>query len=347
MLAYVFMPIEQNGYENVEKEEFDNVHNLLAAILSKNIAKQLKQGLYLEYIKCSDNLHGMHGKINISGTIRNFVMNKRALNCEFHELSENNIFNQIIKTTAILLLKHSEVKAKIKLSLKKEMFFFSNVDLIEPAKIQWQNINFEHNNFNNTFNYKVIINICRLIIEGMLLTTEKGNYKLASFIKPEQMNRLFEKFILEYYIKEHKEIKAHASQIEWIVDNGYKNMLPKMQSDITLSTANKFSENVLIIDAKYYQNITQNYYETRKLHSANMYQIFTYVKNKEASFRNSKIPHEVSGMLLYAGTDEEIQPDSIYKMSGNNIYVKTLNLNQNFKDIASQLDEISKLLVQD
>ena len=120
-----------------------------------------------------------------------------------------------------------------------------------------------------------------------------------------------------------------------------------MQSDITLSTANKFSENVLIIDAKYYQNITQNYYETRKLHSANMYQIFTYVKNKEASFRNSKIPHEVSGMLLYAGTDEEIQPDSIYKMSGNNIYVKTLNLNQNFKDIASQLDEISKLLVQD
>ena len=47
----------------------------------------------------------------------------------------------------------------------------------------------------------------------------------------------------------------------------------------------------------------------------NLYQIFTYVKNKDAEFGDE--PHRVSGMLLYAATDKAIQPDNSYRMSGN------------------------------
>ena len=43
-------------------------------------------------------------------------------------------------------------------------------------------------------------------------------------------------------------------------------------------------------------------------------------KNKEAELKDQ--PHEVSGMLLYAKTDEEIQPNGSYLMSGNRISVK-------------------------
>ena len=50
--------------------------------------------------------------------------------------------------------------------------------------------------------------------------------------------------------------------------------------------------------------------------------------------------HEVSGMLLYAGTDESVQPNNTYHMSGNKISVKTLNLDCDFNDIASQLNQI-------
>ena len=49
---------------------------------------------------------------------------------------------------------------------------------------------------------------------------------------------------------------------------------------------------------------------------------------------------EVSGMLLYAKTNAEIQPDSDYVMSGNMISVKTLDLNQEFGVIKEQLDAI-------
>lgn len=45
-------------------------------------------------------------------------------------------------------------------------------------------------------------------------------------------------------------------------------------------------------------------------------------------------------MLLYAATDEAIQPDSSYVMSGNRISAKTLDLNQPFEKIAEQLNSI-------
>jgi len=49
----------------------------------------------------------------------------------------------------------------------------------------------------------------------------------------------------------------------------------------------------------------------------------------------------VSGMLLYAKTDEEIQPDGVYQMSGNQISVRTLDLGLPFEKIRKQLDGIA------
>lgn len=64
------------------------------------------------------------------------------------------------------------------------------------------------------------------------------------------------------------------------------------------------------------------------------------VKNKDSEFGEK--PHKVSGMLLYAKTDETIQPDNAYRMSGNKISVRTLDLNCEFPVIATQLNLIVK-----
>ena len=48
-------------------------------------------------------------------------------------------------------------------------------------------------------------------------------------------------------------------------------------------------------------------------------------------------------MLLYARTDEQVQPDGDYMMSGNKISVKTLDLNREFVEIAEQLNKIVKV----
>ena len=155
-----------------------------------------------------------------------------------------------------------------------------------------------------------------------------------NFSDEQGMCRLYEKFILEYYRKHFSEISANAEQIRWQLDDGNSSMLPIMQSDITLKKGNV----VLIIDAKYYEHTTQERYDAHTLHSANLYQIFTYVKNKENELSN--VPHKVSGMLLYAKTDEEITPNNSFKMTGNRIDVKTLDLNCEFCEIKKQLNAI-------
>ncbi len=72
------------------------------------------------------------------------------------------------------------------------------------------------------------------------------------------------------------------------------------------------------------------------LYSNNMYQIFICIKNRVKARTGN-----VSGVLLYVKTDEEIVPDNDYPISGNRISVKTLDLNAEFADIAKQLDVLA------
>ena len=330
MLAYAFQALNQSTYDDISVEEFEDIHNLFAAILARGIGLQLKQGLYREYLNQKEDISVMRGKINMPGTIKNKLGRKQVLTCEYDELSENNLLNQILKSTVIILLNHGKVKSEYKNDLKKKMLFFSNVDILEPSSIKWSNIRFQRNNQT----YRMLVGICQLILQGMLLTTDKGEYKLDSFVNDKYMSSLYEKFILEYYIQKFSSFSVRASQISWALDDGLGVMLPKMQSDITIQK----DETVLIIDAKYYTRTTQVQFDKHKIHSNNLYQIFTYVKNKDSEFRD--IPHSVSGLLLYAKTDEDIQPDNIYQMSGNKISVRTLDLNLQFEKIAEQLNGI-------
>ena len=107
-----------------------------------------------------------------------------------------------------------------------------------------------------------------------------------------------------------------------------------MQTDVTLEYENK----ILIINAKFYShNILKNY--GKDIHrTENLYQIFIYVKKKVVEMQGKDM--EFSGMLLYAKTDESIQHDSDYVMSGNKISLKTLDLNWEFNVIKEQLDSI-------
>ena len=330
MLSYAFTTLNQGEYEDIAKESFDHIHDLFAAILAKGIARQLKQGLYREYIGKEENLTELRGKINVNGTIRNLMAKKQLLSCEYDELSENILLNQILKSTTLLLIRHKSVDQIYKDALKREMLYFSGVDNVDLHSVRWSAIRFHRNNAT----YQMLISICQLIAEGMLLTTDNGEYRLASFLDDQRMSRLYEKFILEYYVKECPQVKATASQIPWALDDSAGTLLPVMQSDIMLTQGSK----VLIIDAKYYSHTLQAQYNVHTLHSNNLYQIFTYVKNKDAEFGDA--PHIVSGMLLYARTDELIQPDTTYKMSGNKVSIRTLDLNQEFSVIAEQLNAI-------
>ena len=155
MLSYAFQTLNQGNYDDLAVESFDEMYDLLAAILAKGIGIQLKPG-----------------------TIKNRLAHELLLTCDFDELSENNLLNQILKTTVMLLLKNAKVKAEYKDDLKKKMLFFSNVDMLEPTFIRWSAIRFQRNNQTN----RMPVSTRQVIIEGMLITTDSGGHRLAPLV---------------------------------------------------------------------------------------------------------------------------------------------------------------------
>ena len=328
MLSYVFKILNEQGYKRLATEEFNNTAELMAAILAKGISIQLKRGLGKEYLSHTEELSTLRGKIDINESMKTQSMIKNKLICIYDDFSVNSTMNRIIKSTVEILLK-ADIEKTRKKELRKLMVYFSDVTPIDLYSVNW---NFQYNRNNQS--YQMLISICYLVVKGLLQTNMYGTTKLMDFFDEKRMCRLYEKFILEYYKRHYPKLSVSASQIPWTLDDGMDDMLPIMQSDIHLQRENT----VLIIDAKYYASTTQVQFLKHTLHSNNLYQIFTYVKNREYQFND--INNTVSGMLLYAKTDELIQPDNVYKMHGNQITVKTLDLNLPFEQIADQMDKI-------
>lgn len=331
MLSYAFQILKQEDYKKVQGEPFDKIHDLFAAILEKGVSRQIKQGLYREYVPMQEELSVMRGKLNINSTIHLQAQRKQELSCEFDEFSEDNLYNQILKVTIYRLIHADDVDSNRKRALKKLIVFFGDVKLIQPEHIAWNRLIYQRNNRN----YEILLNICYLVLNGMLQTAEDGKYKLLSF-SDEHMERLYERFILEYYKQHHPELNPKSALVKWNLtedlDQNMIQFLPAMQTDITLQKDDK----TLIIDAKYYGKSMIQRYSKETLRSAHLYQIFAYVKNMDKDNTGN-----VSGLLLYAKTEEDVFPDGKpFVIGGNRIGTRTLDLNQDFAKIARQLENI-------
>ena len=50
MLSYAYQVLQQQDYQCIASEKFERIDDLFAAILAKGVSRQLKQGLYREYV---------------------------------------------------------------------------------------------------------------------------------------------------------------------------------------------------------------------------------------------------------------------------------------------------------
>ena len=334
MLAYAFSVLNKSEYRALATEDFDNAAELCAAILERSVSLQLKRGLGQEYVNRTEARSSLRGKIEVTESVKSQAFLRRQLVCSYDEFSVDTTMNRVIKATVALLVRSDITRARKK-SLKKLMVFFADVRDIDLHTVDW-NMRYDRNNRT----YRMLMAVCWLVVKGLLQTQSDGSVRMMDFFDEQRMSRLYEKFILEYYRREHPQLRASASFIEWALDDEASEGLPAMRSDITLSACGR----VLIIDAKYYTSTMQTYYEKKTVKSGNLYQIFAYVKNKQAALERAGDGTEVSGMLLYAATDEEVQPDATYRMSGNRISATTLDLDRPFEEIRAQLDGIADML---
>lgn len=335
MLAYAFQSLGEPEYDSISGEEFDHIHDLLAAILIQGVSNQIRRGLYRDYVPRELQLSGLRGRILVSESIKQQTLRQRRLVCSFDEFTTDTLHNQVLKAAMRLLLRYGTIKVDNRRRLRKLLLFFGEVADIEPSAIRWSRLKYHRNNAA----YRMLINICHLVIKGLLLTTEPGDCRLAQWLNDGQMHRVFEKFVLAYYKKEHHELNVSASQINWdLADEEDRTYLPIMQTDITLARGDK----VMIIDTKWYSRAMQKRaaYDSVTFISSHLYQIYAYVKNMDR-----KATGNVAGTLLYAKTDEAITPNDDFIIGGNKFSLKTLDLGKDWRVITAQLEELISWLM--
>lgn len=326
MLAYAYQVLNQNGYKHIETESFENTADMFAAIIQKGVEIQLKKYLNREYITETSELSTLRGKIEINDSINQMSFLKKKLVCSYDEFSIDSYMNRILKSVMLLLLK-SDISTDRKQGLKSLLVYFSTVKTVDLYHVNWK---IRYNQ--NTQGYQMLMGICYLLVQGLLQTQKNGSLKLMDFLDAQRMSHLYEKFVLEYYRKHFPELNASPSSVEWDAE-GELQYLPAMKTDITLT--DKKQNKILIIDTKFYSHTMQVQFDKYSYHSGNMYQVLSYVKNKESSFDG-----EVSGMLLYAKTDESLTPNQNLKILGNHFCIRTLDLNTDFDQIKNELNEI-------
>jgi len=145
------------------------------------------------------------------------------------------------------------------------------------------------------------------------------------------MNRLFEAFLLNFYRKHLIGWSVSSQVINWqLIPEDTKAIahLPRMLTDITLESNGE----KIIIDAKYYRQTMGEWHERKKIHSGNLYQIFSYLINQRGDDVKTR---KARGILVYPTIDEEY--DLHYQFEEHPIQIKTVNLNQHWKGIEKRL----------
>lgn len=321
LLCYAWNRLEEKELINVSTLEVPDLPNLLAKVLLKGTKLLINRGLEKQYIVEQNHYQGIKGRVDFNYSLRKNLFQQGLAMCEFDELSVNILPNQILKTSLQNVVKLPTLDRKLKRDIQSVLYQLIAIDVIEIRNDTFSNIQIHRNNFY----YLFLLNICELLHQNLSIHEKTGEVKFKDFLRDErQMARLFEEFIRNFYKIEVPEAKVFREDLHWQFTGEQMQFLPKMQTDISIKLP---SNRKIIIDAKYYSETLQHFYDSEKIHSRNLYQMFAYLKNQPNQ--------QAEGILLYPTVQKSLS--LTYTYEEHRIRVETLNLNQPWTEIKRDL----------
>lgn len=331
LLSYSWNKLDEKERVKVSTDGLTKLVDLLAKVLINSTRILLKRGIEQSYIEVRTELAGIKGKLAVSETIKKNILDKQKTICSYDEFSPNVLLNRILLSTLLKLMRTRSLNSELKENIRSLIWMFPDVQPIEIRSSLFQQIRF---NRNNKF-YSFVMNVCQLIHESCLPSQETGYWDFIDFTRDEvKMHRVFENFVYYFYKLEQSEYNVRREQINWLFsvqDPNHLSYVPNMLTDITLQN----SDRKIIVDTKYYSETLAQRFEAKKIKSANLYQLFSYLLNQEDGTERTI---NATGILLYPTIDEDYDFD--FKYLGHLILIRTVNLNTGWLAIEQRLKHI-------
>ena len=166
-------------------------HHLLDVFIRSfcdELNQQLRQGMIRRYVTRVDNLTVLRGKLLIGQHLRMNASSQERVYCEYDELVEDNLYNQVIKFVLALLLKVAR-SGNTKRTLTGLLYRFEAVNDCPVSVDDLGRLLFDRGNAR----FKAIFEYCEWFIRGLSPDVVSGDRRCLSLLF--DMNKLFEEFV--------------------------------------------------------------------------------------------------------------------------------------------------------
>jgi 5-methylcytosine-specific restriction enzyme subunit McrC len=325
LLLYAWNHVGEGEEEVGQEERFTHLHEMFAHVLATLMARLLARGLDRQYREVEAVIGGVRGKLDLTATLKRNHLASARTHCRFDELQYDVLHNRILKATLRSLLGldiRDELQARIRRLYRK-------LDAVTDVRISRRDFGRVQLHRNNRA-YDFALRLCRLVHENLMIEEGTGRAVFRDFRRdPQQMGALFEAFVYQFFDLEQRRYRVSRPHIAWHDARGTElnlQRLPVMRTDVLLEAHDRR----IILDTKFYAEALRGRFESRKVDSGHLYQIFAYLENRTATLRE---PHE--GILLYPVVDERFAFD--FHLHGHRIGVRSVDLDQPWPAIRRDL----------
>lgn len=259
--------------------QHQNLLHIFVDLYCKEVFTQSHQGLLKQYIRREENLYKLKGKILWHSQVRKNIVQKQRIFCEFDELSEDNIYNQTVKTTLRLLARLTRNNVLLQNKLQTLLNIFDPISNVEISANTVASLDINR----LVKRYDKLLLWSEWLLRGKSPSVEGGNAKSIAFLF--DMNKLFEDYIYKMFVactRQYAEFRSlrilQEKPIHYLlqrIDNKESKKYFRLKPDICIFFKGEHRPR-LIIDTKW-KRLKPDSFDTKwNISQADIYQMHAY-----------------------------------------------------------------------
>lgn len=302
----------------------DDLLELFISIFANKVFQTYSRQMNREYIEITENSPFIKGRILFADNLKTNPVRKDLHIVNYESYEEDNLLNNIIKTTCLLLIKSTKNDINKKL-LNKALILLDDAKRVNLTNSLFGSIRF--NQLNMPF--KPVFDIAKMFFYNISPQSYVGDDSVFSFLVP--LNELFEQYVFKLFELSYPScIVRYQDQRKFIFGDAIKSS-KTIRPDIVIY---KDNYPIFIVDAKYKNPQFENDYFTN-ISQSDIYQLFAYSK----AYGANKVA------IVYPVFNENVKRKSLLLKDNNSeITIDILSINiKNEKYNLSHFDSLFKI----
>lgn len=330
LFCYAWERYPEGEAVEVGVDDCPDLPNLFARVLLNGMNRLLRRGLDRGYIEYEDELRSPRGRIMVDASLKAQTWERGALVCRLDDLSHDILHNRLLKATALLLARDTQVVPRLAHDLRVVAKRLSDVATIPVTLDLFSRVQLSR----QMGAYRQLLQLCEFVWRSRMPDEGGEGNRFSDILKDEEkMSRIFELFLLNFYRSHAEGYTAEPEEMRWKIETGSaagRRLIPVMRTDITLRS----KVDLLVMDAKFYTDPFPRSWGSPRVRSGHLYQLFAYMKH--AGGAGSTLP--VRGALVYAAPDGGLTER--YVIDGHPVCVSAVDLSKPWSIIHAQLMEL-------